>query len=356
MKKIYVENFKKVNINNWSEFIVGEFFSISRGQRQKAEDRTKGDIPYYSASNDNNGMTDKIGNPKFIDNDTIIGTTFGDFYYVEGDFSGSDEITIYHHPKIDGNKYIGLYLVSILKKNKHKYSFKTKMFTNNAKKDVIYLPVDANNNPDWLYMENYMRNIENKVKKSLHKFLYLTNNFNKVQIDTNNWVDFLVSDVFYTNKTGKKINVPTGGNVNKKDLKKGLIPRISVTGVNNGVLDYFEDLPNNPNYRTYENFISVSFLGTVFYQQNKSSIDMKVHCLKPIKHSLNKNTGRFLVTAIIASLKNTSYSDQISSSSLATLKIKLPSNENGEPDWSYMEDYIIKLEIKLKESLFAIMK
>ena len=34
---------------------------------------------------------------------------------------------------------------------------------------------------------------------------------------------------------------------------------ITVTGVNNGISGYFEDLTSDSNYRVYENFISVLF-------------------------------------------------------------------------------------------------
>ena len=171
------------------------------------------------------------------------------------------------------------------------------------------------------------------------------------KIDTSSWGNFLISDVFETNKKGKSIQVPTGANIQKKDLKNGATPRITVTGFNNGVFGYFEDIPNNGNYRIYENFISVSFLGTVFYQESKASLDMKVHCLKPLCHTLNKYTGEFLVTAILASLKESSYSDQISSTVLPMLSIKLPINSEGNPDWQYMEDYMRNIEVRVSDSI-----
>ena len=170
------------------------------------------------------------------------------------------------------------------------------------------------------------------------------------KIDISNWEEFKISDVFITQKIGKILHVPTGANVAKKDLVEGDIPRITVTGTNNGIYGYFKEDEKNSNYRVYENFISVSFLGTVFYQENKASLDMKVHCLKPQNVSLNKYTGEFLVTAILASLKNSSYSDQISSTVLPNLTIKLPL-KNGEPDWNYMESYMKHIEKLTQEKL-----
>lgn len=163
-------------------------------------------------------------------------------------------------------------------------------------------------------------------------------------IDLRNWKEFKISDIFITNYIGNKLQVPTGASVKKKNLIEGDIPRITVTGLNNGVFGYYQENKEDVNYRVYENFISVSFLGTVFYQSGKASLDMKVHCLKPQNITLNKYTGKFLVTAILASLKNSSYSDQISSTVLPNLTIKLPSDENGKPNWNYMECYMKHIE------------
>lgn len=171
------------------------------------------------------------------------------------------------------------------------------------------------------------------------------------EIDTQQWLDYSVKDLFVTEQKGGKFQVPTGSYVDKKQLREGETPRITVTGMNNGVYGYFDCNPKNKDYRTFENFISVSFLGTVFYQKNKASLDMKVHCLKPLYFELNVHTGLFLATAINKSLKQSSYADQISSTSLAELSIKLPANKNGDPDFSYMEDYMKKRERTVFDSL-----
>lgn len=63
-------------------------------------------------------------------------------------------------------------------------------------------------------------------------------------------------DLFEVNDHG----VPTGGLVPKKYLKNGKTPRISVTSKNNGVIGWYEDV-DYTGYRTYENCLSVSFMG-----------------------------------------------------------------------------------------------
>ena len=172
------------------------------------------------------------------------------------------------------------------------------------------------------------------------------------QVNTTYWDVFRIDKLFITEKKGKQ--VPTGANIPKLELKEnGKTPRITVTAINNGILGYFDYVGEKPsNYRVYKNFISVSFLGTVFYQEGEASLDMKVHCLKPIEYELNKYTGEFLVTAVKASLAKYKYSDQLSSSVLPTLELFLPSKD-GSPDWKYMEDCMRKIEQRAQNAISA---
>lgn len=158
-------------------------------------------------------------------------------------------------------------------------------------------------------------------------------------IDTNTWTKFKVSDIFVTEKHGSGLQVPTGAMMSKKDLLDGDIPRVTVSNFNNGITGYYAD-SNDKNYRTYQNFISVSFLGTVFYQPDKVSLDMKVHCLKPIDYELNVYSAGYIVSIIRKAISNFAYSDQLSSTVLAELEFALPTTSDGQPDWDYMESYM----------------
>ena len=159
------------------------------------------------------------------------------------------------------------------------------------------------------------------------------------KIDTNGWKKFQVGELFETEKMGRKIQVPTGSWIASKNLAPGSTPRITVSGVNNGITGYYKDI-DDANYRVYQNFISVSFLGTVFYQADRASLDMKVHCLKPLNIELNEPVATFLVTMIKKALGSIEYSDQISSTVLPGLELMLPVTVSGEPDWVYMDEYM----------------
>lgn len=176
------------------------------------------------------------------------------------------------------------------------------------------------------------------------------------QIDTRQWKPFKIGNIFQTRRVMGKLQVPTGASVPKKSLREnGNTPRITVTGLNNGTYGMYDYCGKNPNnYRVYTNFISVSFLGTVFYQKGTASLDMKVHCLKPVGVELDEYTGLFLVAAINSSLRKSSYLDQLSSSLLPKLVIMLPSTPDGNPDFTAMEKFVRERERRAKVSLDAL--
>lgn len=175
----------------------------------------------------------------------------------------------------------------------------------------------------------------------------------KNKIDISKWKNFKIEDVFELEKKSNKKQVPTGNSIKKRYLdEKGNIPVISVTGINNGICGYIkEENENIKNHKIFNNIITVSFLGTVFYQKSKCILDMKVHCLKPKDIELNLYIGLFLIGVINTSLKKYTYSDQISSSVLPELNLKLPVDSMGNLDWNYMENYMIQQEKKAKEVL-----
>lgn len=144
--------------SNWKNFnIVRMWEKVYRGERQKAENRETGSIRYFSASEANNALTDKISNPTFTDSDALIYTIFGDCYYVEGIFTACDDVSIFKHNKL--NKYNGLFIATIISKNRYKYRFGRKAFKNKFSNEIIKLPTTATGDPDWDFMENYIKSL-----------------------------------------------------------------------------------------------------------------------------------------------------------------------------------------------------
>ena len=162
------------------------------------------------------------------------------------------------------------------------------------------------------------------------------------------WKEYRIGDLF---------EIETGSLVNNAELFEGKVQRISAKSTDNGIIgrfdtDYLEDA------RHYENFISVNFLGDVFYHPYKASVEMKVHALHLQNHSFTRGTGLYISAAIRQVVKNKfGYGNQLSSSKLKNEEfyISLPSL-SGQIAFSFMERYIEELEVERIEELEAYLK
>ncbi|MGH2304673.1 restriction endonuclease subunit S [Campylobacter taeniopygiae] len=157
------------------------------------------------------------------------------------------------------------------------------------------------------------------------------------------WREFKISDVF---------DIYTGALINQNEIQQGKFPRITATDLNNGIAFFTDDLKHK-NFRTLENFISISFLGSVFYHKSKVSLDMKIHGIKIKNKELNYNIALFLIPLIKKFAFKYSYGYQLSTSVLKGQKLLLPIDSKGDPHWRFMEDYMRAIEKEHLEKITA---
>lgn len=156
----------------------------------------------------------------------------------------------------------------------------------------------------------------------------------KFSLKDREWKEFKIGNIF---------SVSTGALLPKEILRHGIIPRISATENNNGVA-FFCGKANHKNYRELTNFISVSFLGGVFYHPYNASLDMKIHALQIPHMELNRYVAEFLVLCLKKMTLSYSYGNQLSSTDLPQKRIMLPVTCSGAPDYAFMEKYMCALE------------
>ena len=77
--------------------------------------------------------------------------------YQEVDFIGSTTLTCGYNANL--NKYIGLFFVAILDLERYRFSFGRKYGKEQVKKMKIKLPVTKTNEPDYKFMEEYIKTI-----------------------------------------------------------------------------------------------------------------------------------------------------------------------------------------------------
>lgn len=148
---------------NWQEYQLSSLFEIKKGKRLTYDEQTEGNTPYIGAIDSNNGLSNRIGQQPIHKGNTIslsYNGSVGEAFYQPNDFWATDDVNVLYfkdkHRSFD--KYIAIFICSILGKEKYRFSYGRKWTLENMKSTIIKLPT-KNNQPDWDYMENYIKSL-----------------------------------------------------------------------------------------------------------------------------------------------------------------------------------------------------
>ena len=157
----------KINIDNWKEFAMSDLgFKNYHGKRLKKSDRLEGDIPFITAGKENQGGVGCIGNDMDTYENPITIDMFGNVFYHEGIFAGDDNIYFFVNPKL--NKYQKLFIVGALHRFIHSvFAYIDQFRQDNADRLSVFLPSTQSGEPDFQYMEEYIKNVEKKQNHNL---------------------------------------------------------------------------------------------------------------------------------------------------------------------------------------------
>lgn len=143
----------------WESFKLSDLFSVIRGVRLTKENRIPGKIPLATAGASNEGISDYISNPEMkIYNNSITIDMFCNCFYRSYDFACDDNILVLKE-KTPLNKFIKLFIASVISMDKYRYAYGRQYRQKDFFLHQIKLPVDKNGNPDWDYMENYIKSL-----------------------------------------------------------------------------------------------------------------------------------------------------------------------------------------------------
>lgn len=146
----------------WRWFVYNELFDIERGRGTRIKDlEENGDIPFITSIDQNNGLAG-FTNTEPVHNGNVIGVnrngSVGEAFYQPTPFCSTEDVHIFN-PKFELNPYIAMFLVTLIRKEKYRFSYGRKWGIGRMQESKIKLPVDENNNPDWNFMENYIKSL-----------------------------------------------------------------------------------------------------------------------------------------------------------------------------------------------------
>ena len=157
----------KVN-NNYAPFLLRNFFNFEKGERLNKNDRMKGSIPFLTSTASNNGVSAYIDfayftNKKKLFSKKITVDMLCNVYYHRYDYFSDDNIhTLLFKEGMQkyNNPYVCLFIVARLKKLKlQKYNYGRQVRLMRLREEVIYLPIASNKEPDWQFMEFYIKSL-----------------------------------------------------------------------------------------------------------------------------------------------------------------------------------------------------
>lgn len=169
-----------------------------------------------------------------------------------------------------------------------------------------------------------------------------------IQLNTASWKYFRFDDIFEIRK----------GFYNKKPdhIENGDIPFIGATDTNNGVTSLCDEETieltsktgdeNNAPLREKifsQNSITVSNNGSIgyaFYQPRPFTCTHDVNPLYLLDREINVYLGLFLATVIELDKYRWTYGRKWRPMRMPSSMIKLPINQDGKPDWDFMESFI----------------
>lgn len=328
----------------WKEFYLRQIFpDIQRGKRLKTADHVKGNIPYVSSSAVNNGVDAFIGNSgkvrKFDECLTLANSgSVGKTFYHSYEFIASDHVTALKSSEL--NKYSYLFVATIVQRLEEKYSFNREINDARINKEKIVLPIDKSGKPDYVFMEQYVKEREEEIIQNYINYIgdVVQIRGGVTPLNEKHWKEFYICDVF-TIHPGKRLT--------KSDMKAGAKPFIGASDANNGVTAFV----SNTNVSQDCNILGVNYNGSVvenFYHPYSCifSDDVKRFALR--EHAGNEFIYLFMKTMILQQKGKYAYGYKFNEQRMRKQVILLPTSGTGKPDWNYMERYGKYLFAKLK--------
>ena len=334
----------KIDTSKWEAFPISMLFSVVKGTRLTKANMRDGNINFIGASAINNGITAHIANDEHIHPENTITITYngsvGEAFYQDKIFWASDDVNVLY-PKFALNKYIALFIIPVLKQAGEKYAFIDKWKKEDMEKDCILLPVDENHQPDFSYMESYMKNQEIAVSASLTKLQSAKRFLKSRNAEFESWKTYRIKDIF------PNIVKPVVYHTREVKENPAGIPYVVRSKFNNGVKYYVERPNSNVNPAKVISFGAEN--ATFFYQQSEWISGRDMYYIDT--RGIDEYACLFITSCLQPIAEKYSYNYGMFPDLLKEDRITLPANENGDPDYAFMKQYMKVVESKVNNTV-----
>ncbi|MBR5606235.1 MAG: restriction endonuclease subunit S, partial [Verrucomicrobia bacterium] len=148
-----------LNVQAWKEFTIPELFGeVKIAKSADIGNLEEGNTPFVGRTDVDNGVQGFVTPVSITEGKCItismVGTNVA--LYQEQDFQASQNIAVLRNSFI--TKEMALFICSMINfEMRLKYSYGRTVGKMNIEQMVLKLPVDSDGNPDWQFMENYIK-------------------------------------------------------------------------------------------------------------------------------------------------------------------------------------------------------
>lgn len=160
----------KLNTDSWRLFKLSDIFEVKKTKNYTSEIATEwmgNDIPYITRTEQNNGSQFFVDLSLVDDlekgNCITVGGEGASIFYQPYDFITGNNITKIYNKNL--NEDNAMFIVTILKLEKYRYSYNRAFNKYNVENSLIKLPVDNFGQPDWIFMSRYIKGLKERERE-----------------------------------------------------------------------------------------------------------------------------------------------------------------------------------------------
>lgn len=328
----------------WKAITLEEIFDIKSGKRLENRNKIEGDRPFIGATDNNNGVTGFVANENSSLDKNTLGVNYNGApciaFYHPYKCIFTDDVKHLHFCEHEDTQEAFLAFISIFAKQKCKYNYGYKFNENRMRRQKLFVPADEKGEPDYEFMEHYISEkwggLIMRYKAFLKNQLAELEHVDIPALSEKEWKGFSIENI--ANVHGTTTTQP-------KDLQAGgKNPRVTCAATNNALDNFFyNETTETGNVLTVDS----ATIGTVFYQAYDFIATDHVEVIDPEIENMNLYIGLFLSLAVQHSCGGKyMYGYKFSQQRIKRQTVMLPTTNEGEPDWDYMEQYAKNLMLK----------
>ena len=158
----------------WKAFAIEDLFTVAAGEGMEKRNMKPGSTPFVGASSLNNGVTAFTGSEGRLDS-LVLGVnangSVGEAFVHPYACLFSGDVKRLHLKNGRDGEAVLLFCAQAIRMQREKYSYGYKFSSSRMSRQKIMLPVDGAGEPDWAYMEQYVKNMMAKKLRQFQAFL-----------------------------------------------------------------------------------------------------------------------------------------------------------------------------------------